>query len=128
ADRGGFRTVESSVDSSKLVLNHITDFYELQDKFAMCFIPIPQVAFAYDKHRQRYLPANNKFPIPYNSKDNPANSDEMEAQAVVVRELLDYVFAGRREKGWQLYERNYRGADKTFLKNRLQAILKQQPF
>lgn len=50
------------------------------------------------------------------------NSDDMQEQAFIVSALLDYVFAGQREKGWSFFERNYRGGDKVTLRNRLRAI------
>lgn len=129
--REDFRAIDLDADGKLEILKLITDFYELQDKFAIAFIPMPTVVFKYDERQKKYLPANPQY-LTYILNDVPppkstANSNDIREQARIVRTLLDYVFAGQRDKGWTFYKRNYEGADKQILANRLRSILKHQP-
>ena len=131
ASREDFGLLDLNSDGQIEVIKRLTDFYKLQDKFAMSLIPMPSVVFRYDPGRKKYLPANPLFPS-HTLRDRltivtSANSDDMQEQAFIVSTLLDYVFAGKREKGWLFFERSYKADDKVALRNRLTSILRKQP-
>jgi len=112
------------------ISQEVTAFCGLMDKFAMAWIPLTPVFFKYDPQSQRYLPASHKldrsFVITTDENEAMSSRDPFE-QSLIVHSLLEYVFAGQREKGWALFERNYRGDDKDEMRKRIQAILKEQP-
>lgn len=120
-------------DGNQEIIAPITDFYALQDKMSMADIPLPGIVFTYDPTRTKYVPANplfkdvllREFPeVPAVSDPNGLN---FKHRSVVLRVLLDYVYAGDEDVGWQFYERVYLLPDKDVMRRRVKKILRGQP-
>lgn len=114
------------------VIAQITEFYELQDKLSMAAIPLPGIIFKYDSAKQQYLPANPSFrdrlfqdlaQVPEVDK----NSTNERYLSVMLSNLLLYVYAGEQRQGWETFERDYKLEDKTEIRRRVKAILRNQP-
>lgn len=110
----------------------ITDFYDLQDKMPISGIPLPTIIFKYDVKAKRYLPANKLFPE-YALQEVPAyrygvdSTDEFFARSRILHVLLDYVYAGKRDEGWSFFDRTYKLSDREEVRQRVNALLKDQP-
>jgi hypothetical protein len=114
------------------IIAPITDFYDFQDKMAISQIPLPEIIFRYDPKSARYLPANHLFSeYALRNVDSEARRakgpDEMSVRSGVLNILLDYIYAGEREKGWLFFDRQYMLSDKDEVEHRIKAILKAQP-
>jgi hypothetical protein len=130
AGREDFCQFDLDGDGQVEVAKPITDFYGLA-KFPMSMKPLPFIVFRYDSKAKRYIPANDQFRS-YSLSDLPtqigsANAEDWYAQSAVVSVLLDYVFAGQREKGWAHFEKNYQSEDKSEMREEIQGILNRQP-
>ena len=115
------------------IIAPITDFYQLQDKLYTGAIPLPDIIFKYDSAKQKYLPANSIFKnrvfeylaqVPELDKENSLN---FEHRSVVLSNLLIHVYAGEQQQGWEAYEKDYKLEDKIEFKQRIEAILRDQP-
>jgi hypothetical protein len=128
--RGEMCVIDLNVDGTMEISEEITAFYDLQDKFAISWIPLTPIVFKYNQRTRRYEPANNEF-LEYSLggvpvEDASVSSSDAYEQSRIISTLLDYVFAGQREKGWAFFERNYRGDDKGEMRRRVQSILNKQ--
>ncbi len=120
-------------DGVSEIIEPITDFYQLQDKLSISAIPLPDIIFKYDPAKERYLPANAVFKNRvFKRLDEVPNLEEKDSLnfkhcAVVLSNLLIYVYAGEQMQGWETFEKDYKFADKTEMKRRVKAILRDQP-
>lgn len=102
----------------------LTAFYEMQDKLSMSGIPMPAIIFKYDPKRKKYLPANHLFPD-YVLRD--VESSEGNSLSTTLHALLDYIYAGRENDGWALFNERYQSHDKEEIRSRVKAVLKDEP-
>lgn len=133
--REGFDLSAEDLDDDGVyeIIAPITDFYQLQDKLYVAAIPLPAIIFRYDQARQQYLPANPIFKnrIFAHLRQLPHFDDKdalkFEHRAVVLSNLLTYVYAGEQKRGWEAFEKDYKLDDKAEIRRRVKAILKDQP-
>jgi hypothetical protein len=110
----------------------ITDFYVLHDKMSMSQIPLPSIIFRYDRVKRAYLPANRRFRT-YLLQDlesidsHLAISHPFEHKSAALKELLTYIYCGRRTEGWRFFDRTYALDDREEIRKRVKSILRQQP-
>lgn len=133
--REGFDVSAEDLDDDDIdeIIAPITDFYQLQDKLSISAIPLPEVIFKFDPAKERYLPANPIFKNRvFERLEQVPNFDDKDSfnfkhRAVVLSNLLIYVYTGEQAQGWKNFERDYQHEDKAELKRRVKAILRDQP-
>jgi hypothetical protein len=87
--------------------------------------PLPTIVFKYSKRTGKYLPANPRFSryllsnideqqLQIQSVGSP--SDNMNHLGDVMSVVLDYVFAGYEDCGWNFFDEVYRLPDKSQIK------------
>lgn len=94
--------------------------------------PLIPVLFRYDLNAKEYIPANQLFPE-YALKgieDKLTSLDRNNAQthlAGVLHVLMRYIYAGKRDEGWAIYEKEYKLADKDLVKAEILGNLASEP-
>ena len=109
----------------------ITDFYDLQDKMSMAQIPLPEIVFKYDPRTREYLPANPLFQdYLFKGITSPADisaTDELNHRSLVLRSTLTFIYAGKRQEGWEYFDHYYKLKDESEIRRRVKSILARQP-
>lgn len=108
----------------------VTAFYMFEE-MSMAETPLPEIVFKYDKQAGKYLPANADFPAYAlrGVEDGMRGLDSAEGHGYLSKRLdilLRYVYAGRRQEGWNFFNREYRRADRDVLASKIRAELKRQ--
>lgn len=91
---------------------------------------IIDIVLKYDEKAKKYLPASHIFQdyTLAEVKVRPVSldrADEQELAFDVLRFMLPYIYAGRREEAWDYYNREYTPANKEELKAKIMAALKE---
>ncbi len=103
----------------------------------------PRVVFAYNKAHGKYIPANRRFSkyllrnmSRYLKDAQEKNLSFVEDQEHFSREdyvqsisqvIMDYIYAGEREKGFEYFEKNYKMSDKDEFRKELKKTLRKDP-
>jgi hypothetical protein len=98
----------------------------------------PIIIFQYDRQTDKYLPANHVLQqfapkgIAEEMKRLTREADESDDNHEMYRRdrvnlLLDYVFAGKREEGWQFFDKSYNLPDKQEVKAAIISVLRKHP-
>ncbi|HEY9404320.1 MAG TPA: hypothetical protein VIQ24_16805 [Pyrinomonadaceae bacterium] len=91
---------------------------------------IIDIVLKYDERAKKYLPASHIFQdyTLAGVKDRPVSlnrADEKSLASDVLRLMLPYIYAGRREEAWDYYNREYTLPNKEELKAKIMAALKE---
>jgi hypothetical protein len=106
----------------------ITDFYELMDKMSISGIPLPGITFKYDPQKRKYLPANRFLRSDgSNSFEQADKANELSFRSVVLRDMLELIYQGKRDQAWQYFNSTYNLNDKKEVERRVKTILRNQP-
>lgn len=108
--------------------------------------PLPTCVFKYDKDANEYLPASHMFPAyvlegfdesikevkKLNEKVDFTDYDEetseyLEYLASVLNIVITYIYAGKEEKAWTFYDKEYRLPNKEEMKFKIREKLKDCP-
>ncbi|MFN2510546.1 MAG: hypothetical protein ABR568_03770 [Pyrinomonadaceae bacterium] len=112
------------------ILQEITAFYGF-DHFSSSETPLPLVVFKYDEKAEKYLPANHLFQEyalkGIESEITSLSPDEKEYLSKRLDIALRYVFAGKEEKAWAFFDREYKQPDKDKVKSQVKALLTEHP-
>lgn len=85
------------------------------------------IAFKYDEKAKEYLPASHVFQdytlSSVKDKSVLDRRDERTLAFDVLRFMLPYIYAGKRDEAWEFYEREYTFPDKKELKAKVMAAL-----
>lgn len=125
------RIIDLNKDGAFEIIVPITDFYDFQDKLPIARIPLPEIIFKYDGSAMKYVPANPLFEsyalrgISERQVESP--TDEIEQRAMILQRLLTFIYAGKQDQAWELYDSSYKLSDKEEIRRRVKAILSRQP-
>jgi hypothetical protein len=126
------QAIDLDGDGAQEITVPITDFYDFMDKMYIGEIPLPTIIFRYDAEKDQYFPANPIFSN-YALKDSAEIRQQFEndnkplSASKNLGVLLDYVYAGQEEKGWEFFDRHYNLPDKKEFKTRVRKLLRSQP-
>ena len=103
----------------------------------------PTAVFAYNKAQGKYTLANRRFPnyllsdMPRYLKEaqtknlsfveDPKHFPQEDYVQAISRVILDYIYAGEREKGLEYFEKNYKMPDKGEFREELKETLRKDP-
>ncbi|HEX8650545.1 MAG TPA: hypothetical protein VF708_06870 [Pyrinomonadaceae bacterium] len=115
--------------------------FDYFDRLSHASSPFAQVAFKYDKSAGRYLPASRTHADyllrdigKYIDEVNKANrelastrheDDVGDYLGTVLQVVLQYIYAGREQEGWDFYEREYRLDDKAQMRTKVKGVLRK---
>jgi len=106
----------------------ITDFYKLMDKMSMSGIPLPMITFKYDSQKRKYYPVNHVLPSAQtNLFEQPDRTNEFFFRSAVLRNMLELIYQGKRDRAWQYFNSTYNLDDKKKIERRVKTILRSQP-
>jgi hypothetical protein len=115
--------------------------FDYFDRMSHASSPFAQVVFKYDKSAGRYLPASRTHADyllrdieKYTDEVNKANrelastrheEDVGDYLGTVLQVVLQYIYAGREQEGWDFYEREYRLDDKAQMRTKVKGVLRK---
>jgi hypothetical protein len=107
----------------------ITDFYSLMDKMSVGQCPLPIITFKYDSTKRKYVPINHLLNESSSVRgiEPEKESNELYVRSVILRDMLDLIYQGKRQRAWRYFDRTYNLADKKEIERRVKDILKDQP-
>ena len=109
----------------------LTTFYDFE-KLPSSQSPLIDVLFSYDLNEREYVPASRTFQeyalkgindeVRSLQKDN-----EQSYLSAVVRIVLRYIYAGKRDEAWSFYDGEYKLANKDLIKSAILNKLADEP-
>ena len=115
--------------------------FDYFDRMSHASSPFAQVVFKYDKSAGRYLPASRTHADyllrdtgKYIDEVNKANRELVSTRheedvgdylGTVLQVVLQYIYAGREQEGWDFYEREYRLDDKAQMRTKVKGVLRK---
>ena len=119
-------------DDGKYELSRVvTAFYGFEN-LASSETPLPEIIFKYDEQTRRYLPANTTFQSHLLSgvEERIIRLNESDGYTYLSQRLdivLDYIYAGQEQAGWEFFDREYRRPDREEMKAKIKAVLRAEP-
>jgi hypothetical protein len=128
---GELSTTDVNRDGVFELRKTLTTFYDF-DKLPPSDSPVIEILFVYDRNIQEYVPANQVFQdYALRGIDEQIKSlnpeDERRYLSEVVRILLRYIYAGKRDQGWYFYDTEYKLPNKDAIKSDVLGKLKNEP-
>lgn len=115
--------------------------FDYFDRMSHASSPFAQVAFKYDRSAGRYLPASRMYAdflladtrkyteevkrLNRELSSTRAEDDAGDYLGTVLQVVLQYIYAGREQEGWDFYDREYRLNDKAQMKLRVKGVLRK---
>jgi hypothetical protein len=103
----------------------------------------PSVVLKYSRSERRYVVASNQFEkyllrgidslkeivskCERNSTYDNGSSSEERCFPSILWVVLDYVYAGRRDLGWDFFNNHYRASDKEVIRSKIEGVLRGSP-
>ena len=115
--------------------------FDYFDRLSHASSPFPQMAFRYDKSAGKYVPAGREY-ADYLLSDVGKYSDDVKKLSreltstryqedagdylgAVLQVVLQYIYVGREQEGWDFYDREYRLDDKALMKTKVKGVLRK---
>lgn len=89
--------------------------------------PLPQIVFRYNKEARKYYPANPRYStyvLKTIEDDIKHIKDYPGYLAPVLSVMLEYIYAGKENLAWAIYERYYTNSDKESMRQEIKQRLK----
>jgi hypothetical protein len=109
----------------------LTTFYDFE-KLPSSESPLIDVLFMYDANAREYVPSSRTFQeYALNGIDDEIKlihqNNEQSYLSAVVRIVLRYIYAGKRDEGWAFYDSEYKLANKDLIKSNILDKLRNEP-
>lgn len=109
----------------------LTTFHDFQ-RLPSSESPLIDVLFVYDANAREYVPSGRVFQeYALKGIDDEISllqhNNEPGYLSAVVRIVLRYIYAGKRDEGWSFYEREYKLANKNLIKSNILDKLRNEP-